>query len=161
MHHVAFFNIRSQWKGTKTWIFCYKSILRNIRSHAETLVPKFRPDLSARLKDIAKKTGPHEAEIDSTPFIRNLKCLYIAGWFRNTHFLNAKRHPLTSDRQNALLSSASTMVRQFASRRYSIVHPEHQKSTEFTGTGLAYSLNSDMLRGMRQRASGIVRFRFI
>ena len=29
------------------------------------LVPKFRPDLSSRLKDIAEKTGPRDAETDS------------------------------------------------------------------------------------------------
>ena len=33
----------------------------------KSLVPKFRPDLSISLtlKDIAGKTGPHEAETDS------------------------------------------------------------------------------------------------
>ena len=30
----------------------------------KTLVPKFRPDLSARLKDVAEKTGLRKAEID-------------------------------------------------------------------------------------------------
>ena len=30
------------------------------------LVPKFYPDLSAYLKDIANKTGPHEAETDTS-----------------------------------------------------------------------------------------------
>ena len=28
-------------------------------------MPKFRPDLSARLRDISEKTGPREAETDS------------------------------------------------------------------------------------------------
>ena len=46
--------------------FCYKSVLANIKSFSKTLRPKFRPDLSVRLKDNAKKTGPHKTEADSS-----------------------------------------------------------------------------------------------
>ena len=53
-----FLNIRSQWLGPEILIFCDKSILRKIRSHADTIVPKFRSDLSARLKDTAEKQVP-------------------------------------------------------------------------------------------------------
>ena len=41
---------------------CYEKLGRMLKS----LVPKFRPDLSARLKDIAEKTGPRGAETDSS-----------------------------------------------------------------------------------------------
>ena len=50
------FNIRSQWQDPEILLlllFCYKNILRKIRSHA--LVPKFRPDLFASLEDITEK----------------------------------------------------------------------------------------------------------
>ena len=40
------------------FFFCYKSILRKIRPVAEPRVPKFRSDLSDRLKDIAGKQVP-------------------------------------------------------------------------------------------------------
>ena len=49
-------NITSQWQDRV--FFCYKSILRKIRSVAEPRVPKFRSDLSDRLKDIAGKQVP-------------------------------------------------------------------------------------------------------
>ena len=41
----------------------YKEILDRMQ---EPLVPKFRPDLFVRLKDIAKKTGLRKAETDSS-----------------------------------------------------------------------------------------------
>ena len=57
-------NITSQWQDFEILIFCYKSIVRKIRSHAETPLLKFRSYLSDRLRDIAE--GPGEAETDST-----------------------------------------------------------------------------------------------
>ena len=58
-------NITSQWQDPEILIFCYKSILRKIRSHAENpyvqvLFWSMRP-----LKGYRRKTGPHEAENDS------------------------------------------------------------------------------------------------
>ena len=52
--HVVIFNIRSQWQDPEIMIFCYKSILWKIRSHAETQCAQ---DI-ARLKDIAEKQVP-------------------------------------------------------------------------------------------------------
>ena len=51
-------NITSQWQDPEILIFCYKSILRKIGSHAKTPMSKFRSDLSVRLRDIAEKQVP-------------------------------------------------------------------------------------------------------
>ena len=41
-------------------------MLQKIGRILKPVVPKFRPDLSVRLRDIAEKTGPREAETDSS-----------------------------------------------------------------------------------------------
>ena len=51
-------NITNRWQDPKISIFCYNSISRKIRSRAETLVSKFRADLSFRLRNIAEKQVP-------------------------------------------------------------------------------------------------------
>ena len=51
-------SIISQWQEPEILIFCYRSVLRKIRSHAETLIPKFCTYLSIRLRDIAEKQVP-------------------------------------------------------------------------------------------------------
>ena len=52
-------SITSQWQESEILIFCYKRYTtKQIKSHVETTVPKFRPDLSVRLKDIAEKQVP-------------------------------------------------------------------------------------------------------
>ena len=43
--------------------------MKKIAYILKPLVPKFRPDIPSRLKDIAeKKTGPREAETDASVF---------------------------------------------------------------------------------------------
>ena len=61
-------NITSQWQDPEILDFCYKSILRKIRLHAETscaqvLVWSIRP-----FKRCRRKTGPRETETDSKLF---------------------------------------------------------------------------------------------
>ena len=51
-------NVTGQWQDPEIFIFCYTSTLQKIKSHAETPVPKFRSDLSVRVKDIAEKQVP-------------------------------------------------------------------------------------------------------
>ena len=46
------------WQDPEIMIFCYTSILRKIRSRAETPCAKFRLALSARSKDLAEKQIP-------------------------------------------------------------------------------------------------------
>ena len=51
-------NIMSPWQSPEIRIFCYKSILRKIRVHAETPCAYVPFDLSFRLRDIAEKQVP-------------------------------------------------------------------------------------------------------
>ena len=55
-------NITSQWQDPEILICCYKSILRKIRSHAETPCAQvsFRP--IRPFKGYRRKTDPREAE---------------------------------------------------------------------------------------------------
>ena len=48
-------NITSQCQDPEILFFCYKSVIRKFRSHAETPVSKFRSDISVRLRDISEK----------------------------------------------------------------------------------------------------------
>ena len=61
---VSILNVTSQWKDTEILIFCYKSMLQKLRRMQKSLVPKFRPDLCVRLKEITEK-APRKAETDS------------------------------------------------------------------------------------------------
>ena len=57
-------NITSQWQDPEIVMICYMSILqKKIVRMLKTLVPKFRPDLSVRVKDIVEK-GLLEGQAD-------------------------------------------------------------------------------------------------
>ena len=56
--HVTFFNIRSQWQDPEILIFVIRIYYEKLGRMLKALVPKFRPDISARLKDIAEKQVP-------------------------------------------------------------------------------------------------------
>ena len=58
-------NIMSQWRDPEIWIFCYKSILRKIRSHAETSCVRVLLLSIGPFTEYRRKTGPHEAETNS------------------------------------------------------------------------------------------------
>ena len=58
LRHVAVCNIRTQLQDPEILIFCYKSNYEKLGHILKPLVPKFRPDLSARLKDISEKQVP-------------------------------------------------------------------------------------------------------
>ena len=58
-------NITSHWQDPEILIFCCKSTLRKIRSHAETPCIQVSFWSIRPLKGYRRKTGPREAETDS------------------------------------------------------------------------------------------------
>ena len=55
----AMTNISSQLQTPKfCFFFCYETILQKMGRMLKPLMPKFRPDLSARLRDAAEKQVP-------------------------------------------------------------------------------------------------------
>ena len=58
MHHVATFNIRSKWQDHEILIFAIRVHYGKLGHILKPLVPKFRPDLLARLRGIAEKQVP-------------------------------------------------------------------------------------------------------
>ena len=79
----------SQWQDPEILFFCYKSILRKIRSHAETPYAwshgetpydQFRPDLSVCLRDIAEKLVPAKLKpIVGCPQLKIIVILSLTG----------------------------------------------------------------------------------
>ena len=57
-------NITSQWQDPEILIFVIRAYYEKLGDVLKPLVAKFGSDLSIRLRDIAEKTGPREAETD-------------------------------------------------------------------------------------------------
>ena len=66
-------NIKSQWQDSEFFIYFFviRVYYEKLGHVLKPLVSKFRSDLSARLRDIPRKTGPHEAETDSSLLCRH------------------------------------------------------------------------------------------
>ena len=62
------FNISSQWQDPEILVFCYKRILRRIRSHAETPCVQVSARSICQFNKYRQKIGPREAEADSRRF---------------------------------------------------------------------------------------------
>ena len=58
LRHVAIFNIRNQQQDHEILNFCVRVYYEKLGHMLKALVLKFRPDLSARLKDVAEKQVP-------------------------------------------------------------------------------------------------------
>ena len=58
MHHVATFNVSSQWQDPEILIFVTRVYDEKLGHILERLVAKYRPDPYARLRDIAEKQVP-------------------------------------------------------------------------------------------------------
>ena len=78
-------NITSQWQGPEILIFfCYKSIPRKIRSHAETPYAQVSLRSIRPFKEYRLITGLREAEADSSYVYRT-----VVMHRQNTHFLHS------------------------------------------------------------------------
>ena len=96
---VAIFNIKSQWQGPEILIFVIRVYYEKLGHTLKPIVPKFRPHLSSRLKDIAKKTHATEklktiADPSSGRFLRYTQLHTDASSFGLPTF----RHSLLSGR---------------------------------------------------------------
>ena len=67
-----FLTLRANGKTLKLRFFVIRVCKGKLGHMLKPLVPRFRPDLSVRLRDIAKRTGPRKTETDSS---------YIGGQF--------------------------------------------------------------------------------
>ena len=78
-------NIMIQWQTMKFRFFVLREHYEKLGHMLKPLVAKFHSDLPIRLRDIAEKTGPREAETDSkscqcilSPFLLMAAC-YVTG----------------------------------------------------------------------------------